>query len=82
MANPANMTPDELDRHIVISRRTAVGWRELLSALQPERTLRMVSDEMEILDGLFIACPARADELVALMDQWQDLAEQLKAKAN
>ena len=51
------MTPDELEYRIGISRRTAVGWRELLSTLQPEGTLEMISDEIEIL-----ARPIHTDE--------------------
>ena len=76
------VTPEELDYRVVVSRRTVVSWRQLLSALQPEAALQMVADEVEMLDTLAISYPARANELEALIDQWEDLAERLKARAN
>ena len=76
------MTPEELDHRVGISRRTVVGWRELRSALQPEGALQMIWDEVGMLDTLAVAYPERAAELAALIDQWEDLAELVRNKAN
>jgi hypothetical protein len=75
------MTPEELDHRIGISRRTVVGWRISLSTLQPEGSLQMIGDEVDTLDSIAIAYPERADEVALLIDNWEDLAKRLRAKA-
>ena len=76
------MTPEELDHRINVSRRTVVGWRELLATLEAEGSLRMARGEVDFLDDIAIVYPERADEVATLIDQWQDLAERLRARAH
>ena len=81
-ASTVGMTAEELDHRIGISRQTVVGWRQMLSALQPEGALQMIGDEVEMLDTIAIAYPERADEVAVLIDQWEDLSERLRARAH
>jgi hypothetical protein len=76
------MSINVLDMRIAVSWRTLTGWATLLPTLQPEGTLQMVRDEVELLDRWAEEYPERSDALLALADRWRRLAVRLKARAN
>lgn len=76
------MTPPKLTRRIILSRRTLWGWRAMLPTGKPENTLRMIGEEIELLTGFAIAQPKKAGAVGTLIQQWRELAGEVRAKAN
>ncbi len=69
-------------RRIIKSRFTLSGWRAVPPGGKAEDTLRMIAEEIAILDGIAAEFPAKAGTLGKLVQGWRQLAEELKMKAD
>ena len=78
------MTPADLNRRITKSRRTCWAYRTFPSPLMgpPGDFLAMSRTEIGLLNGWAREHPDQADKILALVDQREELAVRVKAKAH
>ncbi|NGP19153.1 hypothetical protein [Devosia aurantiaca] len=78
------MTPAEADQRIILSRRTISTYMAMINRgdLPNQATMMMISEEVEILEGLAMAHPGKAVKIARLLEKWQDLISAMRAKLN
>lgn len=74
------MTPAEADQRIIHSRRVLAGWIAVGAGGKPEDVMRMVNEEIAILENIAEEHPAKAAKLVALAGEWVAFREGMRAK--
>jgi hypothetical protein len=76
------VTRDQANARIIHSRRVFYGWRQTPPAGRAEDTLRLVNEEIAVLDGIATQFPDKAGTLGMLVRDWKEMAEGLRMKAN
>lgn len=76
------MTPAEADKRIVLSRHTLAGLLAVGGTDRLEDLIRMVGEEIVILEGIAEQHPGKAAKLVTLVTEWIAYREGLKARMN
>jgi hypothetical protein len=63
---------DELARHVKLAKRTVAAWEKSGPPIgKPEDTLRMISEEVALLESMAVAHPKRAKTLQRLADRYR-----------
>jgi hypothetical protein len=76
------MTPDEADQHIIKSRRFLADWIAVGAGSEIEDVLKMVSEEILILEALAEEYPGKVDRVIALAMEWIEFQKRLKKQLN
>ena len=71
---------DELMRHVKLAKRTVAAWeKDGPPAARPEDILRMISEEVALLESMAMAHPKRAKTLQRLADRYRMVRSGLAA---
>lgn len=74
---------DETNTRLNLSRETLYKWRAMGGPSGPiEGLLRMVGEELAVLEGLAHQHPDLSESITVLLDGYNGLQRELKAKAN
>jgi hypothetical protein len=73
------MTPDEADQRIIFSRRTLAGYLAVGTTGKVIDAMRMISDEVGILEGIAVEHPIKAPKLERLILEWAAYRRQLRS---
>lgn len=72
------MTPSEADQRIIHSRRVLAGWIAVGAGGKPEDVMRMVNEEIAILENIAEEHPGKAAKLVRLVSEWVAFRERMR----
>lgn len=76
--NMSDMTIDEAKQRVALSRRTVSGWEEVGMSGRAGDQIRMLTEELQILDGIVGKHIELVDEIGPLIGRYQQML--LKAK--
>ena len=78
-----NEMAEDLTRRLVLSRQTLYGWQQPGGPVgRPEDLLRMIGQEIEVLEGIARENAEFADSVNLLIERYQALQSQVRQKAN
>lgn len=76
------MTIDEAKHRINLSRRTVTGWEKVGMSGRPGDQIRMLTEELQILDGIVGEHVDLVDEVGPLIGRYQQLLLRAKLSLN
>jgi hypothetical protein len=76
------MKASEADQRIILSRHTLAGYIAVGGTGRLDDLMRMIGEEIAILEGVAEDHPGKADKLAALVMEWIAYRERLKARMN
>ena len=75
------MTPAEADQRIILSRNTLVRYAEMAAAGQiPIGDMRLIGDEIAILETIAEEHPGKATKLEGLIERWMGFRVWIRVK--
>lgn len=72
---------DELLRHVRGSKKVAAAWEKHGPPGSVDETLKMIAEEVALLESMAIAHPPRAKGLKRLADRYRALRSSIRAEA-
>jgi hypothetical protein len=77
------MTLEKANERLILSRRIIASWERLeTSGGKIEDLMRMIGEEITILEGIVAAHPQKALTVGDLIRRYRDLGEQQRVRAN
>lgn len=76
------MTMDEAKKRVDLSRRTVSGWEEVGMSGRPGDQIRMLTEELQILDGIVGEHIDLVDEVGPLIGRYQQMLLRAKLSVN
>ena len=78
-----NDNGEDIIRRLALSRRTLYGWQRLGCPMgKPEDILRMIAQEIEVLEGIAAPTAELAESISFLIDRYRILQDRIRQKAN
>ena len=74
------MTPAEADQRIIHSRRVLAGWIAVGAGGKPEDIMRMIGEEIAILEAIGEEHPGKVAKLVRLVSEWVAFREGMRQR--
>lgn len=76
------MTREEANDRMILSRCVLAGWERAVPVGSPEDLLRLIGEEIAVLERILVAHPQKAAAVSGVIERYRTLGDRVKAKAN